>query len=149
MTMNVKALLGAPAALAVALAAGPAVAHDPEAAPAARTPATAGQVKMTTAAALTIVKDPDTGELRGPTAEEAAALIATPRFASFARFAAPAPRAYVTTSGGRGLTLGESTLGSALARRNADGTLTEACVTGSAADAAKLSAQVKKELPNE
>lgn len=149
MTVYVKALLGAPAALALVLAAGPAAAHDPEAAQTARTPATPGIVKMTTAAAMIIVKDPDTGELRAPTAEEAAALIATPRFARFATLSAPAPRAYVTSSGARGLTLGESTLGSALARRNADGSLTEACVVGSASDAATLSAQAKKELPNE
>ena len=150
MTVNLKALLAAPAALAVAIAAGPAAAHDPEAASSAHAPAAAGTVKNTTAAAaLTIVKDPDTGVLRAPTAEEAAALLAAPRFTSFARVIAPAPRAYVTPSGGRGMTLGESTLGSALARHNADGTLNETCVTGPASLADKITLEAKKELPHD
>lgn len=107
----------------------PAFAHETDAAasPSAK-PAASANVKVVPAASLVAVKDPVTGELRAPTAEEAAALVESARTASFARTAAPQPRTYTTPGGGRGLTLGEATFGLAVARKRADGKVVEACV---------------------
>lgn len=121
-----------PSAMAGALAlaaAGAVSAQQAGAAPPAAKTAAPATVRIVPATALIAVRDAITGELREPTAEEAAALVASARTASFVRGAAAAPRVYSTPSGGRGLTLGESTFGLAIAKKRADGSVVEACVS--------------------
>ncbi len=153
MTLKSKVLIAAPAAIAFALSASCAAAHDDAAAPtgtdAVKTSAAPARVVMTTAAALVAVRDPETGELRAPTAEEAQALTGSIRFSSFARSAVAAPRVFATPGGARGLTLGEDTFGFSVARKDGRGKVVEECVTGAVAASEFLAGKPAKELPNE
>jgi len=123
-----SALLLAPPAMALALSATCAAAHDP-AAPVAREPAAASTATSTTAAALTVVRDRETGRLRAPTPEEMQAIQARIRAAAAARPVAE-PREISGRNGARGLVLGEAAMSTQAARRNAKGSLDETCVVG-------------------
>jgi hypothetical protein len=98
------------------------------------------------AGAQTVARDAETGELRAPTAAEARALsTASPARSTPSRIqAAPADRVGLITGkvnpepvthadGTVEQELDASTLVYSVARRNADGTLTRECVTGTAA----------------
>ena len=78
----------------------------------------------------TVVKDPSTGRLRAPTAEEAAELAATqpPSSARGARRAAPAEVRH--PNGAVSLEVDESLMMYSVAKRNADGSIGLQCVTG-------------------
>lgn len=86
---------------------------------------------------MRVFKDPATGQLRAPTAEESAALDAQDkaiqtnkggRQATQAR--AKRAVAVVRPDGSKTMTLDESSMTYSVATRNADGTLDMACVTG-------------------
>ena|ERR1700712_871997 len=83
---------------------------------------------------MRIVRDPVTGQLRAPTAEEYQAMQAEEAKASAARKAvAPAAAAPVPVRRADGsvkLMLDESNMSYSVVTRNADGSLTEQCVTG-------------------
>ena len=83
-------------------------------------------------AGMTVVKDPDTGLLRAPTADEFKALQAQSirENAGKAAQVQEAPVAIRRADGATRLTLGENHMSYAVVTRNADGTLTEQCVTG-------------------
>lgn len=95
-------------------------------------------------AGLTVVKDPDTGLLRAPTADEFKALQAQSirDNAGKAAQVQAAPVVIQRADGATRLTLGENHMSYAVVTRNADGTLTEQCVTG--ADAANRIVSGKK-----
>lgn len=155
--MSVKLTVLATAAIA-ALAASPAWAHD-DATAASKNIAQPTVVKVTSvAAAMTVVRDAETGQLRAPTADEIQALMASARVAPLAAQigVAPASRTFSSASNGAGLHLGEEAFSFSVARRNLNGSLTEVCVTG--ADAARQALAVPrratatsplKDLPNE
>jgi hypothetical protein len=73
--------------------------------------------------------DPQTGQLREPTAEEAAALTAAIE-ADRGIAAMDEPQAITGTGGVVGVRLNASSESYSLATRNADGTIAMACVTG-------------------
>ncbi len=86
---------------------------------------------------LTVVRDPDTGLLRAPTADEFKALQAQSIRDNAGKAAQvqaaqvqAAPVAIQRADGATRLTLGENHMSYAVVTRNADGTLTEQCVTG-------------------
>jgi len=95
-------------------------------------------------AGMTVVRDADTGKLRAPTAEEFKALEAQRLKSSAGKAEAPrpAPVAVRRPDGSMSVTLDESHMSYAVVTRNADGTLTEQCVTG--ADAANKAVSGKK-----
>lgn len=124
-------------------------------APAAKpAPTKQGKVVVLTAAqALTVVRDPLSGVLRAPTEEERQALTQSPNAATAPTSSEPQvlqTKVHEPT-GARGVLLGETTMSYVVVRRNADGTLTEMCVTGpeAAARAMKAPLAAKKELPRE
>ena len=86
---------------------------------------------------MRIVRDPVTGLLRGPTAEEFQAMEAQELKANAGKAAVVkvAPVAEHRADGSVMLKLDESHMNYSMVTRNADGTLTEQCVTG--ADAAQ------------
>ena len=85
---------------------------------------------------MVVVRDAQTGELRAPTAAEAAAL----HGGASAQRQASAPRvASVGPGGGRKVLLGKSALVYSVATRGADGQLQEQCVNGETAAHAALS----------
>jgi len=88
---------------------------------------------------MIVVKDAETGQLRAPTAEEAAVLTNT-NAKSQTKGPAPQPTTFVT-GGGVGLVLDESTTVFAVAKKNPDGTVTIGEATGP--DAAKAAAAPK------
>ena len=122
------AVLLAPPAMVLALSATCANAHDPVAG-AAPEPAAASHATSTTAAAMTVVRDKDTGRLRKPTAEEMQAMLAKARASAAARPVAE-PREINGRNGARGLVLGETAMSTQAARRNAKGGVDETCVVG-------------------
>lgn len=93
---------------------------------------------------MRIVRDPVTGQLRGPTAEEFQAMEAQERKANAGKPAAVkvAPVEVRRADGAVRATLDESFMSYSVVTRNADGTLTEQCVTGS--DAAHKAMSGKK-----
>lgn len=102
-----------------------------------------------TAANMMIVRDPVTGQLRAPTAEEAAALQQTPAAAARAGRAASAqaspsaPNAPLTKShsnGARGVRLTDEMATYSVATRRADGTLEIEHVEGKKAAVAEVQA---------
>lgn len=85
---------------------------------------------------MVVVRDAQTGELRAPTAAEAAALHGS----AAAQRQAPAQRVEsVGPGGGRKVLLGKSALVYSVATRGADGQMHEQCVNGEAAAHAALS----------
>ena len=90
-------------------------------------------------AGMIVVKDPVTGQLRAPTAEEFRALElqrASDEAAQAAtRSAATAPAARSAANGAVGYRVGDAFLNYSVVTRNADGAMTTHCVTG--ADAAE------------
>lgn len=99
----------------------------PAAAETAARPSPAG------APSMVVTKDPVTGQLRAPTAEEMRALNALrPQ-------AVPvAPQVVVLPNGTKMVRLGEENMSYAVVRRNPDGTLRQSCVEGGAAAAAAI-----------
>jgi len=93
---------------------------------------------------MRIVRDPVTGQLRGPTAEEFQAMEAQELKANARKAAVvkAAPVAERRADGSVMLKLDESHMNYSMVTRNADGTLTEHCVTG--ADAAQKVLSGKK-----
>ena len=103
---------------------------QPPAAQAGTTQSTTTQSGMTQSG-MVVVRDPQTGQLRAPTAAESRALAPPP---SAGMRAAQAPPAMVTHPGGtRQVHLGERGLVYSVVTRGADGKLTEQCVHGAAA----------------
>lgn len=102
-----------------------------------------------------VVRDAETGQLRAPTVEEANAMSArAARAASTLRVAPATPLVKYHRSGATGARLTNEHLSHSVVSRNADGSLSEQCVTGAeAADAAvKSPAQPQRsavELPTE
>jgi hypothetical protein len=95
------------------------------------TPESAAKPAAATAASLVAVKDPVTGQLRAPTAEEMEKLNALrPQAAPLA------PQVVVLPNGTKMLRLGPESTSYAIARKNPDGSLTEICVEGAEAAAA-------------
>lgn len=85
----------------------------------------------TTQSGMIVVRDPQTGQRRAPTAAESRALAPPP---SASMRAAQAPPAMVTHPGGtRQVHLGERGLVYSVVTRGADGELVEQCVHGAAA----------------
>jgi hypothetical protein len=83
---------------------------------------------------MVVVRDPLTGQLRAPTADELKELRA--RTPATAGLAAPRPPATVSRSdGSRGVRLGERGLVYDVVTRGPDGTLTHECVQGEAGQA--------------
>lgn len=98
-------------------------------------------------AAQTVVRDAETGQLRAPNAAEAQALRgSSERRALRSTLAAPSQRALA--HGAVSVELDESTLMYSVARRNADGSVSRACVQGeeSALQAMKKPANFAKPL---
>jgi len=86
---------------------------------------------------MVVVRDPQTGRMRAPTADELKALRAqTPASASLR--AGQAPRAVSRPDGAHGVRLGERHLVYDVVTRAADGTLTRRCVDGEAGVARAL-----------
>lgn len=80
-------------------------------------------------AAQTVVRDAESGQLRAPNAEEAQALRgAAPERRALRSLAAPSQRKLA--HGAVSAELDESTLMYSVARRNADGSVSRACVQG-------------------
>lgn len=80
------------------------------------------------AEALTVVKDPETGQLRAPTAEEVAALKAkAPATAKAARTAAPAVTRIVHPKGYVGYQMTDESMSMAVAVRKPDGSIERQC----------------------
>jgi hypothetical protein len=89
---------------------------------------------------MVVVKDPQTGKMRAPTAEELRALRAkTPKSAAAVTGAPAAPKTLTRRDGARGVRLGEKTLVYDVVTRGEDGKLSEQCVQGE--DAARDSVQ--------
>lgn len=113
--------------------------------------AVAALLAASAASAATVARDPVTGELRAPTAAEAQALSqpATGRGA----VKAAAPRGLLTgrinpqpvqhADGSVEHEMDESTLSFSVATRNADGSISQQCVTGADAATAALKAPAK------
>lgn len=76
---------------------------------------------------MVVVRDPQTGELRAPTAAEAKALYAT---STLQRKVPAQPVETVGPGGSRKVQLGRSSLVYNVVTRSADGTLAEQCVHG-------------------
>lgn len=74
-----------------------------------------------------VVRDAETGQLRAPTAEEAAALRAA---AGKSASTTSAPREIRHKNGAVEMVLDNSTLMYSVARRHADGSISQACVQG-------------------
>jgi hypothetical protein len=123
--------------LALALTAS-AQAHDPEKSPSPSAP-TAGSATTATAASMIVVRDKETGRLRGATPEEMEALIASGRNAQAAR-APVEPYEIRARRGSRAMALGDAGMSTQVARKNAQGGVDEVCVTGDEAVAKALSA---------
>ena len=83
---------------------------------------------------MVVVRDPQTGKMRPPTAEEMKALRAAtpPNAAMTARPASP-PVTMTRPNGARGVRVGESHLVYEVVTRGADGKLSSQCVQGEAA----------------
>ena len=86
-------------------------------------------------AGMVVARDPATGKLRAPTAEEMQALEqaakATPQRSPAAAVAAPVERR--AANGAVGFHVGDTFMTYSVMRRNADGTMTMQCVTGAEA----------------
>lgn len=78
----------------------------------------------------TVVKDPTTGKLRAPTAEEAAELAATPAPSSARSARRGAPVEVQHPNGAVSMEVDESQMLYSVARRNPDGSIGMQCVTG-------------------
>lgn len=89
-----------------------------------------------------VVRDAETGQLRAPNAEEAKALNASRAKAARSSAAAAAPEARTLPNGAVAMDLDDSTLVYAVARRNADGTISRFDVQGK--DAAVKAAKAPK-----
>jgi hypothetical protein len=150
------------ATASVALAALPAWAQDDKpVAPKNDKNTESAVVKVTSAgAAITVVRDAFTGELRAPTADEINYMIEAARApdessaADTPSEAAAEPRAFTTEDGAAGIHLGEAAFSLSIARRNPDESLSAVCVTGKVAAHKALASPVStintsKELPNE
>ena len=88
----------------------------------------------TSQSGMIVVRDPQTGELRAPTAAESRALAQQGPSASIsAKAAAPAPALVTHPGGARQVRLGERSLVYSVVTRGADGKLAEQCVKGAAA----------------
>ena len=86
---------------------------------------------------MVVVRDPQTGRMRAPTADELRALRAkTPAAASLR--AGQAPSAVSRPDGARGVRLGERRMVYDVVTRDADGNLTRQCVDGEAGVARAL-----------
>ena len=95
---------------------------------------------------MTVTKDPQTGQLRAPTAEEMEALKAKEASTSSARQslrAAPLTERY-HANGAVSVMLDESFMSYSVVTRNADGSLREDCVVGADAANAIVSGKTKK-----
>jgi hypothetical protein len=79
-------------------------------------------------AGMIAVKDPDTGQFRAPTADEAAALRAAPT--SQQTVVGAAPQTFAGPAGSTGLVLDDSTTVYAVATKKPDGTISFGEVTG-------------------
>jgi len=83
---------------------------------------------------MVVVRDPQTGELRAPTAAESRALAPQgPSAGISAKAAAPAPALVTHPGGARQVRLGERSLVYSVVKRGPDGKLAEHCVQGEAA----------------
>ena len=80
-----------------------------------------------------VVRDAETGQLRAPTAEEAKALGAARGKSARSALAVAAPEARTLANGAVAMDLDDSTMVFAVARRNADGTISRFDVHGKAA----------------
>ena len=138
-------VLGSTAALsaliAVALARGD---GNNAPAPAAVTPAQPNNVSP----GMVIAKDPVTGELRAPTAEEMVALqaAAPTRKTETKR---PVAETFRLADGTIGVNLDESTMLFGVASKSADGTVQRTCVPSDRLDAALTTQPIAKENANE
>ena len=92
-------------------------------------PAAAQQQTDTAQSGMIVVRDPQTGELRAPTAAESRALAPQGPSASISAKAA-APTAVTHPGGARQVRLGERSLVYSVVTRGADGKLAEHCVQG-------------------
>ena len=130
MRIPVIALSWASPALALALGAG-VQAHEPEqgTSPEAKIPAQ-GTATTTTAESMIVVRDKQTGKLRRATPEEMEKLISSGRGAQAARAPVEPYSVRSRVPGTRAVALGDWGLSNQVARRNADGSVDEVCVTG-------------------
>jgi hypothetical protein len=100
---------------------------------------------------MTVVRDAQTGKLRAPTPEESRALRALrppPRPSTLGGPLLPSkPKAVTRADGTRAINLGERGLVYAMARRNADGSLSGYCVKD--ADAAAHALATAAEAPHD
>lgn len=108
----------------------------------------AGLVSETNADGMIAVRDPVTGQLRAPTAEELADLQAKSQAAKSSRMralsVAPAPVERVNASGARGVRPGPEHISYSVVTRNADGSLSSSCVQGLDKAEAIVSGQAAK-----
>lgn len=96
-------------------------------------------------AGMVVVRDPQTGQLRAPSAAESHALLGN---AAHQR-SAPSPRLESVGPGGsRKVQLGKSALVYSVATRNPDGTLTEHCVGGEDAAHAAIAQPTRTKEPH-
>ena len=95
-------------------------------------PAAAQQQPSTAQSGMVVVRDPQTGELRAPTAAESRALAPQGPSASITAKATP-PAAVTHPGGARQVRLGERSLVYSVVTRGPDGKLAEQCVQGAAA----------------
>lgn len=101
---------------------------------------------------MVVVRDPQTGQIRKPTADEMQALrAATPPSAAVTAGQAAQPSVVTRPNGTRGLRVGESHLVYDVVTRGADGKLSSQCVQGEAAAQQALShpANAHKESDDE
>lgn len=101
-------------------------------------------------------KDPVTGKLRAPTAEEAKALRQAPQPMGQRSVLSPrasimpnAPRAIRSAQGAVGMQLPDSFMSYSVVTRDANGKLEEHCVTGEKAAEAVMTAQPRQENADE
>jgi hypothetical protein len=81
---------------------------------------------------MVVVRDPQTGKMRAPTADELKELRA--RAPATAGMAAPRAPSAVSRNGARGVRLGEHNMVYEVVTRGPDGKLTSECVQGAALD---------------
>lgn len=103
------------------------------------------------AAALRVVKDPVTGQLRAPTPEEFKAMQEQEaRERALTRSAAPTgPVLRRAANGAVGYRVGEAFMSFSVAKRNADGTVTMQCVPGAEAADKLLTAPQSSTAPTD
>jgi hypothetical protein len=149
MRIPVTALSWASPALALAL--GAAVqAHEPEKGTTPQATAPSGATApVRTAESMVVVRDKETGRLRRATPEEVEKLHASGRNAPVARAPVEPYEVRSRIPGSRAMAMGDAGMSYSVVRRNAQGGLDEACVTGDEAVAKFMAGAAKKEKAHE